>query len=135
MSSQTITLSLPEAVFHRAQVTAHAAKRTVEDVLTATLAAALPDVIDAPPEIQEDLARMTLLDDKALWEIARRDMPTDQQARLATLAAIQSQRQLNDAEVAELDDLRQEYGLTTLRKARAFALLSMRSGQLLLAEN
>ena len=135
MSSQTITLSLPASVFQRAQVTAHAAKRTVEEVLTATLAAALPDLIDAPPEIREDLARMTLLDEKALWEIARRDMPTDQQTRLAKLAAIQSQRQLNDAEVAELDDLRQEYGLTTLRKARAFALLSMRSGQLLLAEN
>ena len=34
-----------------------------------------------------------------------------------------------------LEALRQEYGRTTLRKARAYALLSMRGGRLLLADD
>ena len=50
--------------------------------------------------------------------------------RLAPL----SRPRLSDAERGELDGLRDCYGKTTLRKARALALLSVRSGKGLLAQ-
>lgn len=135
MSNQSITLSLPEAVMRRARRTAEAARRPLEDVLTATLVAALPEVEGAPPDMQEDLARMTWLDEQALWVIAQSSLSTRKQEQLDYLAELQTQRALAAEELADLERLRQEYGRVTLRKARAYALLSMRGGRPLLANN
>jgi len=119
----------------RARRTAEAARRPVEDVLTATLVAALPEVEGAPPDMQEELARMTWLDEQALWAIAQSSLSTRKQEQLAYLAELQTQRVLTAAEIADLESLRQEYGRITLSKARAYALLSMRGGRPLLADN
>lgn len=135
MTVQTITLRLPETVMHRAQQAADALQHPVEDVLTTLLNAALPDVDDAPPEMQAELAEMTWMPSSTLWAIARSAMPGPQQEQLAYLSDIQTQRSLTQAEQAKLDTLRCEYGRATLRKARAYALLSLRGGQPLLAEN
>jgi hypothetical protein len=135
VSNQSITLSLPEAVMRRARRAAEAARRPVEDVLAATLVAALPEVEGAPPDMQEELARMTWLDEQALWAVAQSTLPTRKQEQLAYLAELQTQRALAAEEIADLENLRQEYGRVTLRKARAYALLSMRGGRPLLADN
>lgn len=135
VSDQTITISLPEAVYQRARYTAEAAKQSIEEVLTATLAATLPDVEGAPAEMQEEMARMTWLDDQSLWAIARSHLARRQEERLTYLTSLQTQRALTPGEATEIETLRQEYGRVTLRKARAYALLSMRSGQSLLSKN
>jgi len=135
MTTQTITLRLPETVMHRAQQAAEALQHPVEDVLTTLLNAALPDVDDAPPEMQVELAEMTWMTSSALWTIARGAMSGSLQEQLAYLSDIQTQRALTQSEQAKLDTLRREYGRATLRKARAYALLSLRGGQPLLAEN
>ncbi len=57
MTMQRITLDLPEAIVERAQTAAQLLQRSLEDVLTAALAAALPDVEDAPPDMQAELAQ------------------------------------------------------------------------------
>ena len=44
----------------------------------------------------------------------------------------QAQRSLLPEEQAQLEELRREYGRITLRKARAYALLSLRGGKPLL---
>lgn len=46
---------------------------------------------------------------------------------------MQSQRALTAVELAALQATRTEYGRTTVRKARAYAILSMRGGRPLLA--
>jgi hypothetical protein len=135
MSIHSVTLDLPEAILHRARLTAQAARRPLEEVLTATLIAALPEVDGAPEDMQEELARMTWLDEQTLWSIARSNMTTQRQERLRYLAELQSQRPLTQDELANLEELRQEYGRITLRKGRAYALLSLRGGVPLLAEN
>ena len=135
VSNQSITLSLPEAVMRRARRTAEAARRPLEDVLTATLVAALPEVEGAPADMQEELARMTWLDEQTLWAIAQSSLSARKQEQLAYLAELQTQRTLAAAKIADLESLRQEYGRITLRKARAYALLSMRGGRPLLAYN
>jgi hypothetical protein len=106
----------------------------LEDVLTATLAAALPNVEDAPPEMWAELARMNWLSDQALWIIAHSTMPSEQQEQMRALSEAQSQRLLAPEEQKTLEALRREYGRVTLRKSHAYALLSMRGGRPLLGD-
>ena len=134
MVLQDITLHLPDSVLRRARQAAIVLQRPVEEVLTTALAAALPDLEDVPADLRPDLARMTWMGDQELWAIARGAMATKQQEQFQYLTDLHSQRALNEAETATLDALRQEYGRVTLRKARAYALLSLRGGRPLLAE-
>ncbi|MFQ5855446.1 MAG: hypothetical protein ACE5LU_07395 [Anaerolineae bacterium] len=119
----------------RARQAANALQRPVEEVLTATLAATLPDVDDAPPDMQTELARMTWLSDQELWAIAHSTMPEEQQMKLHYLTELQTQHSLTQEEQETLEALRREYGRVTLRKARAYALLSLRGGRPLLADS
>lgn len=98
----------------------------VERVIVETLDTALPSFDDAPPEMVDELAAMSTLSDKNLWEAARRTMPAKQQARLRRLSAAQHDRPLKPVEVRQLDELMNEYGRVTLRKAHAYALLHKR---------
>jgi hypothetical protein len=132
---QSITLYLPEAVMLRARQVANVLQRPVEEVLTATLATVLPEVDDAPPDMQTELVRMTWLKDQELWTIASSTMSEEQQERLSHLSDLQTQRPLTPEEQKALESLRREYGSVTLRKARAYALLSMRGGRPLLADD
>lgn len=132
---QSVTLHLPEAVMRRARQAANALQRPVEEVLSVTLAASLPDVEDAPLDMQAELARMTWLNDQELWAIAHGTMPEEQQEKLRYLTELQAQRPLTQDEQETLEALRREYGRVTLRKARAYALLSLRGGRRLLADS
>lgn len=90
---------------------------------------------DTPTDIGADLALMVSLNDQDLWAIARSAMSIRDQEMLDYLSELQSQRDLSDNETAKLAALRQTYGQVTLRKARAYVLLSLRAGKPLLAEN
>lgn len=135
MSTQNVTLQLSDGLLQRARQAATALQRPLEDVLTATLAAALSDTEDAPPHLRAELARMTWLSDQDLWAIACSVMSDRDQEQLHYLSGLQSQRPLTESELAKLQALRQAYGEVTLRKARAYALLSLRGGRPLLIEN
>ncbi|HRI56127.1 MAG: hypothetical protein IAE85_17660 [Anaerolinea sp.] len=135
MSTQNVTLQLPDGLLQRARQAAATLQRPLEDVLTATLAAGLPDVQDAPADMRVELARMTWLNDTDLWIVARSVMLPKDQEQLRYLSELQSQRTLTEDEETRLRALRRVYGEVTLRKARAYALLSLRGGRPLLAEN
>ncbi len=126
MTFQTVTLNIPSRVYWRAQRTAEAVRRPVERVLVDTLDTALPTLDDVPPEMIAELAAMHTLPDKNLWEVARGMMPSKQQARMRRLSAAQRERPLKPVEVRQLDELINEYGKVTLRKAHAYALLHKR---------
>ena len=135
MSNQEVTLHLPEIVMQRAQDAANALHRPVEEILTAVLTAALPDLADVPSEMHSDLAQMTWLSDPDLWAIARSTLPDDKQIQLQDLVHLQGRQELTEEEQTTLESLRRDYGKVTLRKARAYALLSLRAGQPLLADD
>lgn len=134
MSISTITIPLPDTILKRAQQAAIVLHRSLEDVLAATLDAGLPDVGDAPDLLQAELAAMTWLGDQELWSIAQSTMTDSQQAQLRRLSDKQGQQPLSPKNEERLDTLRREYGRITLRKARALALLSLRGGKPLLAD-
>lgn len=133
MNARSVTLHLPEAVMRRARQAATVLQRPVEEVLSDTLAASLPDVEDTPPDMQAELARMTWFSDQELWTVAQSTMSEEQQEKLRYLIELQAQRSLTQEEQETLEALRREYGRVTLRKARAYALLSLRGGRPLLA--
>lgn len=128
----TITLTLPEKTISEAQQAATALKRPIEDMLSDMLMAVLPKVADAPQEMQAELASMTWLDNDILWAIARSEMTAEQQSTMHQLVEFQAERPLTAPEQIKLEKLSQEYGRITLRKARAYALLSLRGGTPLL---
>ena len=132
VAARSVTLRLPAGTMQRAEQSAHALQRPVEEVLTRLVTAALPDVADVPGDMQAELVRMTWLSDRELWDIAHSAMPEEQQRRLRYLTNLQTKRPLTQEEQETLEELRREYGRATLRKARAFALLSLRSGRSLL---
>jgi len=126
MSLQTVTLTIPDSIYRRVKRSAEALRRPPEEIIVETLNVALPRVDDMPMEMAEGLATMRALPDEKLWEIARGMMLTKQQNRLRALSAAQRERALKPAELQKLDELLQEYGRITLRKAQAYALLHER---------
>lgn len=126
----TVTLNLPEPILQRANKAAAVLHRSLEEVLAATLASALPDVEDIPDDMQAELLQMTWLDDRELLNIAHGQMPVHEQTQLATLG--KRMDRLTYQERQSLQALRESYGRITLRKARAYALLSLRGGKELL---
>ncbi|EXJ15172.1 hypothetical protein [Imhoffiella purpurea] len=128
----SITIDLPDSLAQRAGGAARAMDRPLEDVITAMLEGALPSLDDVPEDMRTELVGMTWWDDATLMDAADAMLPVTQQQRMAELAG---KGHASDAETQELEQLRCDYGRITLRKARALALLSVRSGKRLLAES
>ena len=127
-----ITLDLPDSLVRQANQAAQLMQCPLEQVLAAVLEAALPGLDDIPSELQARLLEMTWLGDGPLLTIAHSTMPEPEQQRLSDFA--QRSAGLTSEELAELALLRQRYGEVTLQKARAYALLSIRSGKALLGQ-
>ena len=127
-----ITLTLPEPVLRRATETAALLEQSLEEVLALVIEATLPDVSDAPFDLQRELLRMTWLPNEELWSIANSQMSDDEHAQLINLVEQQQEGALATGETHKIEELRKAYGRITLRKARAYALLSLRSGYPLL---
>lgn len=106
--------------------------RPIEEVITAVLEGALPSLEDAPEDMRAELAGMAWWDDAALMDAADATIPESQQQRMAKLGG---KAPLSDSEAEEIEQLRFDYGKVTLRKARALALLSVRSGKRLLTRS
>ena len=129
----TVVLDLPDAVVQRASKVAQTLHRSLEDVLTTTLTNTLPDVEDVPAHLQTELLQMTWLSDQKLIGIAQSQLSDSEQTQLTALS--QRSDNLTVQEQQILRTLRESYGLITLRKARAYALLSLCGGKLLLADS
>ena len=127
----TITINLPDALAERVGGVARAVHRPVEEVLTAMLDGVAPSLDDAPEDIRAELVEMTWWEDARLMEAADATMPEEEQARMVELSADEPS---SPAAQKELEALRTAYGQITLRKERATAMLSIRSGKRLLAD-
>ena len=80
-----------------------------------------------PSEIADELAAMRLFSDKALWQASEALLSLVQQGRLSELTQKQGTSDLTTAEQDELSQLLTAYDRSVVRRAQAFALLSMRS--------
>ena len=127
MSTQSVTLVLPDAIYEHAREIARAADRSLEQVLTQSIALSLPELeYDLPPSIRSELSPLSLLGDAELKSIAGSVMDERHQARLQALAETQKRRPLTSDEQSELARLMDEAERVMLRKAEAYRLLARR---------
>lgn len=127
MSTVTVTLDLPDALYQRLRATALATKQPLEHVMLRALSLGSPPTWDdVPPELQIDLAGLDQLDDDALWKIARSRKTAAELARNDELLARNAAGLLTEPERAERESQRHELDLFVLRKAHAAALLRWR---------
>ena len=127
MPGKTVSVELPEDLYQRVCETASAVARSVQDVVTASIAMSLPPLEkDLPPEIRAELGPIALLSAEGLREKSRESLDSDRQARLESLANLQKKQPLSDSEQAELDDLVQQAQRVMLYRAEARRLLALR---------
>ena len=126
MSSQTVTLKLPEAIYRSARQMARATRRPLEEVLEASIERSLPPLDDVPPAEANELAALAMLDDGALWGEARKELPAEQQKELEALLERQEAGELTEDEHEHLQALMDAFGRLTVRKAHAWLLLARR---------
>ena len=127
MPGKTVSVELPEDLYQRVCETASAVARSVQDVVTASIAMSLPPLEkDLPPEIRAELGPIALLSAEGLREKSRESLDSDRQARLESLANLQKKQPLSDSEQAELDDLVQQAQRVMLHRAEARRLLALR---------
>jgi predicted transcriptional regulator len=135
MTTQTVTLRLPESLYARLQQAARATRRSLDDVLLhAVQVGSPPRWDDAPAEFQADLAALDRLGDEALWRIARSRKTEADMERYQELLDKNANGILSADERDELARLRVESDRFMLCKAHAAALLRWRGYQVPPAE-
>jgi len=136
MTTQAVTLQLPESLYARLQQAAHATGRSLDDVLLhAVQVGSPPRWDDAPAEFQTDLAALDRLDDESLWRIARSRQTEADMERYQELLDKNANGVLSPDERNALVQLRAEFDRFMLRKVHAAALLRWRGYQVPPAES
>ncbi|MBE9225686.1 hypothetical protein IQ264_09655 [Phormidium sp. LEGE 05292] len=127
MSTETITLEIPEILYQRLVNTANATQRSIEEVILHALqVGSPPQWDDVPEEFQADIAAFDKLDDNTLWQIVNSRKTAGEMERYDALLERNSKGTLTEAERLELMALRQEADLFMLKKAQAAVLLRWR---------
>jgi hypothetical protein len=135
MTTQNVTLPLPEHLYLRFEQVAKATQQSVTEVLLHAVEVGSPPGWDnVSAEFQADLAALDRLDDKSLWQVARSHYGEDEMSRYEDLLYKNANDALTTAERDELSQLRREADRFMLRKAHAAALLRWRGYQLPPAE-
>jgi plasmid stability protein len=120
MASQPITVNLPESLYERLQQRAAEAQRTLEEELLDAVAATLP------PDLNEALSSLALLDDEALWRAAQSHLPLEAAAEMERLHLKRQREGLTESEDETVSHLVQQYERYMLVRAQATTLLQER---------
>jgi hypothetical protein len=79
-----------------------------------------------PHQLAEEVSRLTLLDDEALRQAARSQLPAEASARLEELHLKRQRGDLSEIEAQSLPELVRQYERSMLIRARAAAILKQR---------
>ncbi len=132
MSGYTLTMTLSQQLYERLQNQAHAAERSVDEVITDVWARSLPPEIETglSQALRQELEAMAQLSDTVLWQIAQATMNPDKVALYDVLLERNRDGTLTPEGHTWLTRLRNEAEALTLRKAHAYALLQSRGQRL-----
>lgn len=126
MSSQSITLDLPDPLYEQLKQRAGLAHRTVEAELLEVVSTIVPIAEELTPAIKDLLTQMQTLEDKALWQVAYRRLSTKANAQLQSLNYKRQREGLTEAEALKSNALLREYERIILLRAQAARLLKER---------
>lgn len=111
-----VVLNLPEDTYQRAAQFAAYARRDLAEVITATLATALPS-----SEVINQLNGIAKLSDREVLALTKLRMDPKANRRLSELLDRQQAGALNDRASAELAALMRTYEINLLRQSQALA--------------
>ena len=123
---ETVTLQVPGQVYARAKQAAGKNQHALEQLLVSAMVSGLSLLDDLPDDLVIDMATLALLNDRALWRIARQTMSEEHYDRMDELLTLKKQNALNVAQQRELDIYLAEYDRIVLHRAHAAVLLKQR---------
>jgi plasmid stability protein len=126
MTTQTLTLNLPEPLYQRLEERARQTHRSVEDTALEVLTTAVPVAEDLSPDLAEAISPLSVLDDTALWQAARSRFPTEAAQQLEALHRKRQREGLTEAEAQTVAALVRHYERSMLVRAQAASLLKQR---------
>ena len=127
MSLQSVTVKLPQTLYHRLERTAAMTHQSFDAVLLQTIRGNIPPSLeDTPPELRDELAALLNLSDDDLWAVARSPIDPKQWRRHQHLLQKGAAGTLSERDRRELERLRAEADRHVLRKSFALALLKWR---------
>lgn len=125
-----VSIQVPEPIYRRLRRAAELTYRSVEDVLTTTVDAALSPSPDLPEDLANDLAAMMMFSDAALWAASESSLSAAEQRRLRQLTHAGGRRAQSVAEKAEMQRLLDNYDHSVLKRAKALSVLAQRGYEL-----
>ena len=127
MTTQRVTIDLPDAVFRQLVRIADVTNQPIEALVAQSVIGNLPPSVDnAAPELQSELLRMQRLSTEELLAIARSQIEPEHQERHNQLLAKNEAGTLSTLEREELSALRESVDRLMLRKAYAWSILRWR---------
>ncbi len=126
MTSQSITIQLPEPVYQHISQRAWRKQRTVEDEVLSVVVNTLPTFDDLPADLADSLTQLRFLTDAELWQAARTTLPARESQQMQQLVIKQQQQGLTMREQRKAEDLLAHFHRTTLVRAQAALLLKER---------
>jgi hypothetical protein len=127
MTTQQVTIELPELILQRFTQLAEATHQSVEFLISQSVLSNLPPSTEiAPPELQPEFLRMQTLSVESLRPIAQAQVEDFQFERHTELLQKNEAGNLSPEEREELTNLRVTAEQLMLRKAHAWSLLRWR---------
>jgi|SRR5262245_18270754 len=123
MSTETLTVAVPDQLLARIRDRARQANRSVEAEVLSVLSSVLPAELGLPPDLAEALAALDLLDESALRRAADSKLSAEASTELESLHFKERREGLTEAEDSRRRDLIRQYERAMLVRARATALL------------
>ena len=126
MTTQTMTLELPDALYQKLKARAEQTQRTVEAEVLDVLATSVPVADELPADLEEALSPLALLDDASLRRAARSTFPPAAAQQLEELHLKRQRQGLTEFEAQTVATLVRQYERAMLVRAQAAALLKQR---------
>lgn len=126
MSPQAITIHLPNTFYERMRRAAQIQQRPLEKFVLDAAITGTPLLDDLPPELADEMAALALLNDAALWRVARCTLSSEKQGRLDALLQKKGRGELLTREQQHLDELLAEYEHIVFTRAHTAVLLKQR---------
>ncbi|MBW4619552.1 MAG: hypothetical protein KME17_09360 [Cyanosarcina radialis HA8281-LM2] len=131
MTTQKVTVELPEAIFQQLARISQATHQPLEALAAQSIASNLPPTAEnAPLEMQAELMEMQTLSIEELTGIARSQIEISQQQRHQLLLQKNQNDSITKSERQELSDLRLAADRLMVQKAYAWAILRWRGYRL-----
>jgi plasmid stability protein len=127
MSSQPVTLNIPDSLYRQLKQRAEQSERSIEDETLDVLAGVVPSTAQLPDDLAGTLDALKSLDDAGLWDIARSRLAAEVSEELEALHLKQQREGLSDHEQQQLARLRRQYERHLLTRGQAIALLKQRN--------